>query len=561
MPGLLPTDGNGSFAAVDTPPNPMETVMASMQPPAPPQSAAPPPSAAPAPPAPGAPPPAQPDEMQVLMQRLEDNAKRRKAVQDQLAAATGPDGVRSKLPNGGKAKPSDMLADALYNISQLNLRNPSFGVLKGEPYTPIQQQRLEQALKLNQADVQNLSTMEKSMADQASSDQFQLNQKRLEAQMKQQASVEAQKSQDREAAIAQRAAASKAANAFNYAKMLALQPGIDATADLHKAQTMILDLGKGDPLLAAQTWGESMGYGPTDQKVIEMARELALAKQPMAGAVTNRTTTVPKQVPDPDNPGMMKTVYDTSVSTSSRTPQPLNIGLPGQNLNTTDIQPVPGPKSTPAPIARPTNVAPPAPSASGQRVNPKAIPSVQQQDKATKEVNQLDIATTTVKQLYNGLDANRGMLTSVESYLASHPDTPTGQIGSALVSNLFHLNPDQAKYVANWMGLKEYVNLLRNATGATAFRGPQGWNAMQSLLGNPNADPALLKASWQNVMRDFLAQRAASYKTMVSGTGGVYAPDKDTIEAYVLANGGSYENAEKMIKKHGYTGRNIYGGK
>lgn len=550
MPELLPVDQNGSLAATDAP-LPPGSPLAAPEPQAPQPPPMPPSGTPEAPQAPqGA---APPNPIADLMQRLQENATRRKAIQDQLAAKTGPDGIASYLPNGGKVKPSDMLRDALYNFSQLNLRNPTYGVLRGHDYKPIQQQRYEQALQHNSADVQNLSLVEKTMADQAASDQFQLNQTRLQQQMQQQTDKAAQESKDRQAAVAQRDQAAKATNAYNYAKIAQLSDPLKAKADLDRARTEAEKLGNGNVMLGVQMIAQQNGWSMDDPKTLQLLRDYSLAKNPMLGAVTVRQSSRDVLTPDPNDPTKMVRTPMGNYSRSYKQPVPLpGIGLPGQDLDTQSGSPAPSSPSTAAPKARPSAIAPPP---AAPIVNAKSVPAAGAVDKANKAVNQLDIAISTVKRLNDAVDKVHDLPTAAMIFANAHPDSVKGQLGAALMSKMFNVTPQQTQYISDWIGLKEYVNLLRSATNATGFRGPQGWNALQSLAGNPGASPEQLKAEWRNAQRDFLAQRAADYGTKVKGEGGVFAPDKDTIDAYIMANGGSVQDAKNMIRKHGYTGK------
>ncbi len=209
MPGL-PLDGNGSFAAVDTPPmvmaqgppeaggsQPMVPATPNMDAVAamfanknPDPGAGPEPGVAPENPMAKALTSLQPTQPQTpkdpeelnLIQKMQELNKNRQQLQQQLQAELQPDALRRYLPNGGKQKASDFLADALFNTAQLNLRNPTYGSLKGHDYTPIQQQRMDQALKLHQSAIQNLTQQEAINRDESTTAMAQLNQTRLQKQ-------------------------------------------------------------------------------------------------------------------------------------------------------------------------------------------------------------------------------------------------------------------------------------------------------------------------------------------------------------------------------------------
>lgn len=223
MPELLPVDQNGSLAATDAPlppgsplqppaparppmgppQDPLQAVLASMgvQPQAPalptptlgPQE---PPALGTAPAEPGMPgvatqPGAGSDPLNVkrseiktqqakLQEYLQGIGQQKQQVQQQISSLMNPDAITNQLPGGGKQKPSDFLRDAMYNFAQLNLRNPTYGVLKGQDYKPIQQQRYEQALSQHNSQLQNLMAQDKSLQEQQTSGQFMYNQARQE---------------------------------------------------------------------------------------------------------------------------------------------------------------------------------------------------------------------------------------------------------------------------------------------------------------------------------------------------------------------------------------------
>ncbi len=212
MPDLLPTDQNGSLAAVAAPPNPLQAVMdqiaksGNTPPPGPVEAAGPPPETGTPNPPPGllaqagggqnglAPEDPNSPTAQ-LATRIEKRRAEREALQAKIKNLMGPEGLQQYLPNGGKAKPSDLLRDALYNFSQLNLRNPIYGSLQGHPYTPIQQQRMEQAMKQHGLDLQNMTTYDKTLQEEQVADQFQQNQQRLQQMQDQKNSVAQQSNQ------------------------------------------------------------------------------------------------------------------------------------------------------------------------------------------------------------------------------------------------------------------------------------------------------------------------------------------------------------------------------
>ncbi len=217
MPDLLPVDQTGSIAATDAPlppgsplqpptpqrpamgppQDPMQQIMGmlgqpSAQPPAPP-----PPMGNQEPPTPGQPQtPSMPGvatqdgagsnprsiQQQKLQQHMAELKQQIEQVQSRIKALMSPDAVANQLPGGGKQKPSDFLRDAMYNFAQLNLRNPIYGSLKGQDYKPIQQQRFEQAITQHNAQLQNLTLIDKSLNEQMASDQYMANQSRQEQQ-------------------------------------------------------------------------------------------------------------------------------------------------------------------------------------------------------------------------------------------------------------------------------------------------------------------------------------------------------------------------------------------
>jgi hypothetical protein len=111
----------------------------------------------------------------------------------------------------------------------------------------------------------------------------------------------------------------------------------------------------------------------------------------------------------------------------------------------------------------------------------------------------------------------------------------------------------KANYLADFSQAMEEVNLLRKPMGAAGFRGKEGLNLLQGMLGSPLDNPAVLKNKWEKLMADYLALRAQHHNTIVRHDGGANVPDRETLDAYVMAAGGDTQKARAAAKKdYGY---------
>lgn len=261
MPGL-PLDQNGSIAAVDAPP--VEQPKAPAIPKSSMSQVATNMGMAQTPGASGA----SPEDQQelTLLDKIKQIEERRKQRQATLQSKLGPDGLRSYLPNGGKAKPSDLLADALFNTAQLNLRNPTFGVLKGQDFKPVQQQRMEEALKLHQSDIQNLTQQEVMDRDESTTAMAQLNQQRLHKQQQDKVTQYEATNAIKEKDLSQKAAKDEANFGLKWAMLQPDQDSKAAKTALDKARTNYITAqtnGTLDPKTAIQAYLRDF-YDPAD---------------------------------------------------------------------------------------------------------------------------------------------------------------------------------------------------------------------------------------------------------------------------------------------------------
>lgn len=295
------TDQNGSLAAVTPQEPPPDSSMA-----LPPGLSTPPPPLS-QPPLQGPPPgvdngqtPAQPQQPQgtptnplkaALDQILKDsqaNQKQREDLLKILKQEQDPDSIYRYLPNGGKPKPSDQLRDMLYNQAQLNLRNPIYGSLKGEPYTPIEEQRLKLAQTTQQ---QRLKTV---------MDQLQVTMAQDQSNKAQAANLQAQIHQGEQDQTA-------AARAATYQQMAQEKAKADTAMDNWREAKLAQDKGIAGAKAAVAAWGQELkkygnphmlivddmirrGIDPLSPEGAKLQRDFVLSVNPEAFKGTSTTT-------------------------------------------------------------------------------------------------------------------------------------------------------------------------------------------------------------------------------------------------------------------------------
>jgi hypothetical protein len=85
-------------------------------------------------------------------------------------------------------------------------------------------------------------------------------------------------------------------------------------------------------------------------------------------------------------------------------------------------------------------------------------------------------------------------------------DSTTGALLPAVASRLFKYTPAEASVVRAMNSLIESVNLLRGPLGATGFRGPEAFHALQAQRGNLLANPQLTKGVLQQFIQEITNQ-------------------------------------------------------
>jgi len=91
---------------------------------------------------------------------------------------------------------------------------------------------------------------------------------------------------------------------------------------------------------------------------------------------------------------------------------------------------------------------------------------------------------------------------------------------TAMINRNVPLTPAEARMAGNFQSLMEHINTLRGPLGATGFRGPEAFAALQNQRGNLSANPAVTRQVLANTMRALDAQRDALNYGLSRGSGG-----------------------------------------
>lgn len=73
---------------------------------------------------------------------------------------------------------------------------------------------------------------------------------------------------------------------------------------------------------------------------------------------------------------------------------------------------------------------------------------------------------------------------------------------TALATRALNLSPEESKFIADFNSLVENVNLLRGPLGATGFRGPEAFAALQAQIGNLLKNPAITRDTLRNFIEE-----------------------------------------------------------
>jgi len=114
--------------------------------------------------------------------------------------------------------------------------------------------------------------------------------------------------------------------------------------------------------------------------------------------------------------------------------------------------------------------------------------------------NTIDLMTR-VKQ---NLPVLNNLLSAGKIELAVDP-SGTAQV----ISRATDLSPQEAQMAADMMSLAEHINTLRGPLGATGFRGPEAFSALQAQRGSILRNPQVTAAIMDTTLKALAGQKSA----------------------------------------------------
>lgn len=515
-------------------------------------------------------PPLDPNSSAYLLQELLKNNKQKQDLAKVFQEEQQPDALYKYMPNGGVRTPSQFLRDWVYNFTQLNLHNPVYGSLAGQKYTPIEQQRLELAQSTQQTRLKAVMDQLGAVNSETGTLQSALgNARQIEHnQATEKAATDA--NVIKQGQLEEKTRNNDLVNGIKNA-VLAEKSGIDSR------KTDLLELfsrlkGYTNPMQAVVTWGLDTGYGdpssPHFQEYQDTLAKIRLISAAPIPTTTSRVTQIPFLTTDPNDPSKQIIAYKPSYSSSNRAPTG---SLPRLIQSIQDIKPVAPPPVVAQPGSSPpvpntpvgkASATPPNPQAKVQQfIREKALPSIKDYSGNLAKVGMLDSSIGNImslKDMVNDPSVNKPSV-GLQAFLNQHPANYKFAFGSNELAKMTDLDPKQAEYMRRFIQLSEQVNQVRGVMGAAGFRGEQGWNALQSMVGSPLGNKTALKELWRGLQQDFLTQRGPLYDSTQRFQNKASLPDDNIMNAYDFAysneDGINNKKVIDAIKSHGYRAR------
>lgn len=199
---------------------------------------------------------------------------------------------------------------------------------------------------------------------------------------------------------------------------------------------------------------------------------------------TSTSTSGVRMVQQPDG----STVAVPVTTQSTRTPQ-----VPGM------AAPVPPPPSgSVAPVSTPR---PAGANPAGRVVGGRPLPEAAK-EKFDQQYTTLDRTQNVLQRIRDNYSILNNMLTAGKIQLAMSPE------GMAqVISRGVPLTDQEAQMAADMNTLKENINTLRGPLGATGFRGPEAFAALQAQRGSILANPKVSQAIINNTLRQLQDQK------------------------------------------------------
>ena len=313
-------------------------------------------------------------------------------------------------------------------------------------------------------------------------------------------------------------------------------------------------------------------YSPATGPEMTVAGQDGLEVAPrLPGAVTTSTGSpaLPPSMLTPVNTGVDANGHRVFQSRGSLLPQ-LAGGLPTigagidstfiprtttslRSISTTDadgnpvtqLQPVtstsrrggaPAPASTASAPA--SGATPPANGTAGPLTFTKPF-TPEQRLEQTQKLGQYDVAIGRVQNVMKNLHLLDSLIDAEKLNL----QMDTNGVLKAVVNRNIKLTPAEANFVGDFKTLTEDINLLRGPMGATGFRGPEAFAALQAQKGNLLQNPDVTKRVLSNTLAAMQAQRDPIYNALHPAKG---AQGGGTVLALPGAN-----PIDDLVKKYG----------
>lgn len=235
---------------------------------------------------------------------------------------------------------------------------------------------------------------------------------------------------------------------------------------------------------------------------------------PIPGAVnsafipTNRTTSASHETISPS--GAVETLRSgTATQTSKGAFGPANSPrAPGP------LPPTPG------------ESRPPAVPSQGQPVSPAAQAQPRYVDRMTPgqkiTFNQKLSAFDKTLELANNISKNLNLVNSlIDAGKITLQVDPHQGIIKSIINRGMKLTKEESDFAGDVQSMMEHINTLRGPLGATGFRGPEAWGALQSQRGNLLANPQVTQRVLANTIKALQGQRDAIANGLVPGGGGL----------------------------------------
>jgi len=219
-------------------------------------------------------------------------------------------------------------------------------------------------------------------------------------------------------------------------------------------------------------------------------------------------------------PGAVAPAMLPSVSNTYRMVQTVENGVPVTRLepvqtSTSKVAPQGGAPAPVSPKASGTPSVSPVtpPKTSGEKSFVKPF-TPEQMVKHQQQLEQYNLAINRMQNI-------RGKLTLLDSMLNSGKlalETDSNHLIRAIVNRAMPLTPSEAEFVGDFRTMMEDINLLRGPMGATGFRGPEAWQALQAQRGQLLAKPDITRRVLDNSIAALKGQQEPLSKAL-SGQG------------------------------------------